>query len=220
MGIYNDLELDGQDAVVRSTSQIEYRFSKQGGTGAAVLYLSSIKDRNGNTLTINYENGQNSSKRISSVSDGNRSLKFSYLSGTDLLSEVKDPLNRSVKFEYFDNIQTGRLQLKSFTDAEGNTTTYEYSDLSKAGSSKLLSRIQLPKGNYIENEYDVNCRLKNTVSGVGGSPTTRTSVRVAADYGSGSISTQSQVDVERGSQTTTYNYTYNQNNVITNMEGA
>ena len=205
MGIYNDLELDGQDAVVRSTSQIEYRFSKQGGTGAAVLYLSSIKDRNGNTLTINYENGQNSSKRISSVSDGNRSLKFSYLSGTDLLSEVKDPLNRSVKFEYFDNIQTGRLQLKSFTDAEGNTTTYEYSDLSKAGSSKLLSRIQLPKGNYIENEYDVNCRLKNTVSGVGGSPTTRTSVRVAADYGSGSISTQSQVDVERGSQTTTYN---------------
>ena len=220
MGIYNDLELDGQDAVVRSKSQIEYRFSKQGGTGSAVLYLSSIKDRNGNTLTINYENGQNGSKRISSVSDGNRSLKFSYLSGTDFLSEVKDPLNRSIKFEYFDNIQTGRLQLKSFTDAEGNTTTYEYADLLKAGSSKLLSRIQLPKGNYIENEYDANCRLKNTVNGVGGSPTTRTSVKVAADYGSGSISTKSQVDVERGSQTSTYNFTYNQNNVITNIEGA
>ena len=220
MGVYDDLSFDGTEVLVKSKSQMEYRFSKQGGSGSAVFYLSSIKDRNGNELTINYEDGQNGSKRISNVTDGNRSLKFSYLSGTDLLSEVNDPLSRSIKFDYFDNSQTGKKQLKSFTDADGNTTTYEYADLSNAGSSKLLSRIQLPKGNYIENEYDANRRLKSSESGIGGVPTTKTSVSVTANYGGSSISTQSQVDVERGSQTSSYNYTYNENNVVTGMTGA
>ena len=221
MGIYDEMEYAGGDEMtIKSKSQIEYLFSKQGGSGAAVFYLSSVKDRNGNTLTINYEDGLNGSKRIKSVSDGHRSLDFTYLSGTDLLSEVKDPLSRSIKFEYFDNEQTGKKQLKSFTDAEGNTTTYDYADLSKVGTSKLLSRIQLPKGNYIENEYDANCRLKNSESGINGVPTTKTSVNVQTNYGSGSISTKSQVDVERGSQTSSYNYTYNENNVVTGMTGA
>lgn len=221
IGIYDEMEYAGGDELtIKSKSQMEYLFSKQGSSGAAVFYLSSVRDRNGNTLTINYEDGQNGSARIKSVSDGNRSLDFSYLSGTDLLSEVKDPLSRSIKFDYFDNMQTGKKQLKSFTDAEGNTTTYEYADLSNAGSSKLLSRIQLPKGNYIENEYDANRRLKNSVSGVDGVPTTKTSVNVQTNYGSGSISTKSQVEVERGSQTSSYQYTYNENNVVTGMTGA
>ena len=220
MGIYDEMEYAGGDELtIKSKTQIIYTFSKQGNSGAAVFYLSSVKDRNGNTLTINYEDGQDGSKRISSVTDGQRSLSFSYLSGTDYLSEVKDPLSRSIKFDYFDNSQTGKKQLKSFTDAEGNTTTYEYADLSKAGSSKLLSRIQLPKGNYIANEYDANMRLKKSESGVGGVPTTNTSVSVTANYGSSSVSTQSQVDVERGSQTSSYQYNFNENNVITSMTG-
>ena len=219
-GLYDQLYSDGSDYVVKTKSQVEYRFSKQGGTGAAVLYLYSIKDRNGNTLTINYGNGQNGNKRIKSVSDGQRSLQFSYLSGTDLLTKVKDPLGRTVKFTYFDNKQTGKKQLKTFTDAEGHKTMYEYADLTKAGASKLLKRIQLPKGNYIENEYDTNRRLSQTVSGVNGVPTTKTSVSVTANYGGGNISTQSQVDVERGSQTSSYHYTYNEINVMTGMTGA
>ena len=133
---------------------------------------------------------------------------------------MKDPLNRSIKFDYFDNKQTGKKQLKSFTDAEGNTTTYEYANLSKAGTSKLLSRIQLPKGNYIENEYDANMRLKKSESGVDGVPTTKTSVNVTTNYGGDAISTQSQVDVERGSQTSSYDFTYNENNVVTGLTGA
>ncbi len=220
MGVYDEFSFEGDEVLIKSKSQMEYRFSTQGGSGSAVFYLYSVKDRNGNELLINYEDGQNGSKRISSVSDGNRSLKFSYLSGTDLLSEVKDPLGRSIKYDYFDNEQTGKKQLKSFTDAEGNTTTYDYADLTKAGSSKLLSRIQLPKGNYIENEYDANMRLKKSESGINGVPTTKTSINVSANYGGSSISTQSQVDVERGSQTSSYNYTYNENNVVTSMTGA
>ena len=219
MGVYDEFTLKDDVVVIKSKSQMEYRFSKQGGTGSAVFYLYNIKDRNGNELNIFYQDGQNGNKRISSVSDGHRELKFFYLSGTDLLSEVKDPLNRSIKFDYFDNKQTGKKQLKSFTDAMDNTTTYEYADLSKVGTSKLLSSIQLPKGNYIENEYDANCRLKNSKSGVNGVPTTKTSVNVQTNYGNGSISTQSQVDVERGSQTSSYTYTYNENNVVTGMTG-
>ena len=217
MGIYESFTYENGEVLIKSKSQMEYRFSMQDGTETGVLYLYSVKDRNGNELSINYENGQNGSKRISSVSDGHRELKFSYLSGTDLLSEVKDPLNRSISFTYFDNKQTGKKQLESFTDAEGNTTTYEYADLNSAGASKLLKRIQLPKGNYVENEYDQNRRLSQTVRGLNGVPTTKTSVTVAADYRYGMASTSSEVVVERGSQTSAYQYTYNENNVVTNV---
>ena len=219
MGIYDDISLVDGEVLIKSKSQVEYRFSRQGATGASVLYLYSIKDRNNNTLTINYEDGQNGNKRISSVSDGQRALTFYYEDGTDLLREVKDPLNRSVSFTYFDNVQTGKKQLETFTDAEGHTTTYVYKDQSTVGASKLLSGILLPKGNYVENQYDQNRRLTQTVRGVNGVPTTKTSVSVAATYGSGNISTQSQVDVERGSKTTSYHYTYNGNNVVTGVTG-
>lgn len=219
MGIFESFTYENGEVLIKSKSQMEYRFSMQGGTETGVLYLYSVKDRNGNELSINYEDGQNGPKRISSVSDGQRELTFSYLENTDLLAEVKDPLNRRISFTYFDNKQTGKKQLESFTDAEGNTTTYEYADLSNAGASKLLKRIQLPKGNYVENEYDQNRRLSQTVKGLNGVPTTKTSVTVAADYANGAASTTSDIVVERGSQTSAYQYTFNENNVVTNMTG-
>ena len=219
MGIYDDCALDGKELVITTKSQMKYRFAAQSGSNAKIMYLKSITDRNDNALTISYVSGTNGSYRIDKVSDGNRSLQFSYLSGTDLVSEVRDPLNRTISFAYFDNKQTGRKQLQSFTDAEGNKTIYEYADLTKAGTSKLLSKIQLPKGNYIENEYDANRRLKKTVSGISGVPTTQTSVSVNADYNNSNISTSSTVDVLRNGQMATYNYLYNENNALTQMTG-
>ena len=217
-GIYDKLYATGNEYVVKTKNQMEYHFSKQGGSGAVVLYLSSIVDRNGNTLTIQYESGENGSKRISSVSDGNRQLSFNYRSGTNLVNRISDPIGRSIRFSYTLNSQTGRYQLSEFTDAKGQTTTYFYGDDSKVSTSKLLTRIQLPKGNYIENDYDTNRRLTKTVSGMNGVPTTQTSISVNASYGS-SISTNSQVKVNRGSISTTYNYTYNDNNMMTGMTG-
>lgn len=220
-GVYDELYRDGSIYVVKTKSQMEYRFSKQGSnSGAAVLYLYSVTDRNGNKLTINYESGQNGSMRISSVSDSNngRSLYFSYKSGTNLLTKVSDPLGRSVEFGYELNQYTGRYQLASFTDAKKQKTTYIYDDDSKLSTSKLLAKIKLPKGNYIENEYDANHRLKSTESGVNGVPKTQTSVSVQASYGS-SVSTKSNVMVTRGTQTSTYNYNYNANNLVKKMTG-
>lgn len=220
MGVYDELTLENGDIVIRSKEQMEYRFKPLGGP---VMYLSSIKDRNGNTLTLNYESGVNGFMRIKSVTDGHRSLNFQYtLSGTNLLTKVSDPIGRSIQFSYQPNAATGHYRLNSFTDAKGQTTHYIYGTDSLASTSKLLTRIQLPKGNYIENEYDANRRLKRTESGVNGVPTTQTAVTVAANYSNGAaVSTQSTVNVKRsGSQPSSYHYTYNGNNVVTSMTGG
>ena len=217
-GVYDEMTLDGSELVINTTTQMEYRFSRLSSSGASVFYLKTVKDRNGNTMTLNYANGVNGSKRISSVSDGNRSLSFTYLSNTDLISKVSDPLGRSIKFSYTKNSKTGRYQLTSFTDAKGQVTKFTYGDNSKLSTSKLLEKIQLPKGNYIENDYDANRRLSSTVSGVNGVPTAQTNITVAATYGS-SVSTKSTMVVDRGSQSSTYNYTYNGNNAVTKITG-
>ena len=216
-GVYDDLYFDNNDVVIKTKRQVEYRFSGLGGSGdsgASVLYLTSVKDRNGNTLTLNYETGVNGSKRVKSVKGDNRYLTFTYMDGTDLVKKVSDPLGRNISFDYTFNSLTGRYQLRTFTDAKGQTTTYSYGDASKVSTSKLLTKIQLPKGNYIENEYDANHRLTQTKT-----PSTQTDVKVTADYNT-TASITSQVNVARGrEEVSTYNYTFNDNNMMTNLTG-
>lgn len=220
LGVYDSFTFDGDDAVIKTKNQMTYRFSQSGGTDDALYLLSTITDRNGNTLTLNYEQGVNDAMRISSVTDGHRSISFGYKQGTNLLESVCDPLQRSIGFSYSMNKATGRYQLSSFVDAKGQMTTYLYGDASKAATSKLLSRIQLPKGNYIENQYDANRRLTKTVSGADNVPTTETSISVTTQYASGTPSTQSAMTVKRTSNTSaTYSYTFDENNSVTAMTG-
>ena len=217
MGVYDKVDVSGNSIVIKTKSQMAYEFgTKYNG----VAYISKVTDRNGNTLTITYETGENSEPRISTVSDpAGRKLTFAYgQSGTNLITNISDPLGRSIKFGYTYNGKTGSYQLSSFTDAKNQTTNYIYGDAAKVSTSKLLTKIQLPKGNYIENQYDANHRLAKSESGVNGVPTTQTSVSVGAKYGS-TISTESSVKVKRGSNTSTYNYTYDSNNVVTKMTG-
>ncbi len=217
LGVYDDCTLDGNEVVINTKNQMKYRFSPLGG---GIFYLTKVTDRNGNAMTLSYESGENNFKRLKTVSDGYRSLTFYYLSGTNLLNRVTDPLGRSIKFSYAHNYSTKRYQLISFTDAKGQITRYTYGSSTKISTSKLLTKIQLPKGNYIENEYDLNNRLSQTVSGIGSVPTTQTNVNVTATYGSnGSAITKSKVDVSRGTQSSTYNYSFNSNNVMTSMTG-
>ena len=219
-GVYDDFSIVDHEIVITSKSQVEYHFASLGSSaGASIIYLVSIKDRNDNTLTLNYESGEKGYKRIKSVSDGHRSLRFSYKPGTNLLAQVSDPLGRTVEYDYKFNDQTQRYQLSSFTDAKGQTTTYLYGESSKISTSKLLTKIQLPKGNYIKNEYDLYHRLSHTERGVDNVPTTEIDVEVRTDYG-GSNTTVSTVDVTRsGSRKSSYNYIFNSNNVMTNMTG-
>ena len=230
-GVYDDFTFDGGDAVITTKQQVKYRFSKIDADDAvAVLYLVSVADRNGNTLTIDYEDGVNGGQRISTVTGEGRSLMFSYLDGTDLLAEVSDPLGRKVTFAYTENPLSGKLQLTSFTDAEGNTTTYEYEAWdneynSNVMMSKLLKRIQLPKGNYIQNEYDGYYRLSMTMSGVNGVPTSTTSIGLYSSFDPDHYSyynnwfedsyMESTVIVDRGGVSSSYLYAINKNNVPT-----
>ena len=216
-GVYDEMTVTTSSVTIKTKAQMVFTFTNQGVSQSTILYLSSVKDRNGNKLTINYESGANSMKRISSVSDGKgRSLTFTYKSGTDLVAKVTDPLGRNIQFGYEYNAYTGRYQLKSFTDAKGQKTTYEYVNDRKESTSKLLASIKLPKGNYITNQYDANRRLTRTENGE-----STTTIDVRPTYGSSgtSASTSSDVSVTRSTGTSTYNYQFNNNNVMTSMSG-
>ena len=218
-GVYDDMTLTSDGITIRTKDKMTYAFDKQGtAPGTTVLYLTSITDRNGNRLSLRYAEGTNGTRVISSVSDGHRELKFTYKSGTNLLEQVEDPLGRSIRFGYTFNAAQDGYVLTSFTDAEQHTTNYEYGDAGNRGTAFLLKRIQLPKGNYIENEYEANRRLKNTAVGGQGVPRTQTSVSVVADY-KAQANTQSIVKVARENKESTFTYNYNSNNVVTNMTG-
>lgn len=217
IGVYDQLSSSGTTLVIKTKAQMSYYF---GTKGNGVAYLSKVLDRNNNKVEIAYETGTDGTPRIAAVTSsdvsgsGSRSLTFSYKADTDLLSEVKDPLGRSISFSYTYNRYTGRYQLKSFTDAMGHRTTYEYVDDTKESTSKLLARIKLPKGNYITNTYDENNRrLTQTEDG-----TTRTSVSVTPSYGS-SVSTSSRVDITRNGYDQSYYYQFNGNNMATSITG-
>ena len=219
LGVYDKLTTSDNNFVITTKSQMTYYFGEK---KSGVAYLTKVTDRNGNRLVINYESGVDGLPRIKTVTSsdtngsGSRSLKFSYnQSGTDLITSVSDPAGRSVEFGYEYNPMTGRHRLMSFTDAKSLKTSYEYDDNeSKASTTKLLTRIRLPKGNYINNTYDSNHRLALTENG-----DARTTVGVTPSYGSSGISTKSSVSVSRASGTSDYDYTFNGNNVMTSMSG-
>ncbi len=219
-GVYDDFSVVGNEIVITNKSQIKYHFASLGHPdGVIIYYLVSITDLNDNKLELEYESGENGYKRISSVSDGYRSLTFYYKRGTNLLEKVTDPSGRSVKYSYELNKRTQRYQLVSFTDAKEQTTRYQYGDDDDQEiTSKLLTKIQLPKGNYIRNEYDANRRLSHTESGVYNVPTSQTDVDVKTSYGS-TISTRSKINVMRDGTTSTYTYRFNANNRITDLLG-
>ena len=219
-GVYDDMTITSDGITIRTKDKITYTFDKRGtAPGMTMMYLTSATDRNGNKLSLRYAEGTNGTRVISSVSDGHRELKFTYKNGTNLLEQVEDPSGRSVRFDYTFNAAQDCYVLTSFTDAAQHTTNYEYADTGNHGTAFLLKRIQLPKGNYIENEYDANRRLKNTAMGNKGVPQTQTSVAVAANY-TGQTATQSTVTVEQSDRSQSFVYNYNSNNVLIDMKGS
>jgi len=212
MGVYDKLTLSGSTFVIKTKSQVSYYFGKK---KSGVAYLTKIVDRNSNTVTISYETGENSMPRISSVSDGNgRQLTFYYKDGTNLIRKISDPLGRSIEFGYVEVSSTGRYHLTGFKDAKQNDTRYYYVDNSKPSTSKLLSKIRLPKGNIIYNTYDnSNYRLTETKNGE-----TTTTVNARTTYGN-AIPTKSTVTVSRSTGTSSYDYEFDGNNVMTSMTG-
>ena len=153
-GNYNNLTTVSTTVFeLKTKSQVVYRFEKLASSDVAFV-LTSIKDRNNNTISVSYSAGLNNTRKISSVTDpAGRNLQFTYHANSNLLASVKDPLNRMIYFYYTDGKLTG------FKDAEGQNTTYNYgTDVFTQG---LLMSIQLPKGNVINNQY-LQRKLTNT----------------------------------------------------------
>ncbi|MDP9389702.1 MAG: DNRLRE domain-containing protein [Actinomycetota bacterium] len=97
--------------------------------GGSRAYLSSIADRNGNTITFAYD----TSNRVTSLTDTQgRSLTFAYTSG--LLTSISDWAGRAWSYGY-----TG-TDVSSYTDPAGKVTTYGYD------ANGRINQITTPSG--------------------------------------------------------------------------
>ncbi len=163
-GIYDQFfEDDGNQFRIVTKNKITYTFNRT-GTDEAAWMLTTIKDRNNNTITINYTAGppytnpdgeEKTTRKVNYVSDpAGRQLNFFYTNANaGLLTKVSDPLSRNIEFFY-----TGD-NLTSFEDAKNQTTQYTYYTYSQG--PPLLKKITLPEGNYITNTYK-NRKLRYT----------------------------------------------------------
>lgn len=149
-GVYDVLtKISSTRYNIKKKDQFVYTFDILPTTQDSTAFMTSIKDRNNNTILINYDPSPNY-RRITSVSSPEgRYLTFTYYSSpgkTNLIFEIIDPAGRRIKFEY-DNDNN----LTKFTDAKSQITQYQYLDTAR--QDHLLSKIILPKGNSIENNY-------------------------------------------------------------------
>ncbi|HEX7183230.1 MAG TPA: RHS repeat-associated core domain-containing protein [Thermoanaerobaculia bacterium] len=101
--------------------------------------LQSIKDLNGNTITIN-ANGliHSLGKSVTFVRDGQGRI-----------AKITDPAGNAMTYAYDAN-----GDLRSFTDREGNTTTFAYDE-----THRLLTILDPLGRQAVRNEYDEHGRL-------------------------------------------------------------
>ena len=191
---------------LKSTGQIDYTFTKKSD---GIYYLTQIKDRNNNAITISIGSNNNGHYRVNSVSTLGRTLTFSYTSDT-LLYYVKDPSNRYVRFYYTDG------QMTSLKDAKSQTTHFNYGTLDS--EKGLLKEIQLPKGNYVYNDYQR--RKLKSMSYYGISTQTHTDIAITPDY-QNHTTTSAVTETLTGNNSVTTTYTMNDKNRVTHVtDGA
>ena len=194
--------LSANTYTLKSTGQISYTFTKKSD---GIYYLTQIKDRNNNAITIDIGSNNHGHYRVNSVSTLGRTLTFGYTSDT-LLYYVKDPSNRFVRFYYSDG------QMTSLNDAKNQTTHFNYGTLDS--EKGLLKEIQLPKGNYVYNDYQR--RKLKSMSYVGLSTQTHTDIAITPNYQSGTT-TSKVTERLNNNQSVTTNYTMNDKNRVTRV---
>ncbi|MCC6402659.1 MAG: hypothetical protein IT207_01480 [Fimbriimonadaceae bacterium] len=143
-GFFEKLVQDGSDDFTLTLGdQTRFLFKRLGGSGTTLLYLDKVKDRAGNTVTVNRQAA--TPYDVTSVVDpSGRTLTFSYASGR--LTGVTGPGGRAWTFTQTDNrltkvtwpIPVGSQYTTEFTytttldnvasvkDRRGYVWTYEY----------------------------------------------------------------------------------------------
>jgi RHS repeat-associated protein len=147
--LYETLTKGGDTYLVTKKNQVKYYFqivSGESGSGQVQqeARLQKIMDRNNNTIFCHYD----SLERLAYVQDSaNRQFIFTY-NQQSKISAITDPIGRQVRYEY-----DGNNNLVTTYDAENHQTTYLYG----SGQEALhhLVKITYPKGNYLQNTYDM-----------------------------------------------------------------
>ncbi len=213
-GVYDQLSISGNVATLTTPTREIYTFQRIDG-GTNPFWLISIKDRNNNTLTLNYnatpytKNIGNRTLTLRNLSEvvvpSGRKLSFTYQNNK--LIRVTDPINRQVNIGYDVNSR----QVGTFTDAKAYTTTYAYgTDL----EAYLLKSVTLPEGNVITTQYDLNRKAKSVSSN--GEQTT---INFQPQYNNPTAFLRSTVTEKIGDKTTTYTTEYAKNNTLKTYAG-
>lgn len=202
-GNYYTLTKSGSSYTLKSTGQVSFTFTLKSDN---VYHLTQVKDRNNNTITINYGTSGNN-VRITSVSTLNRTLTFDYNSN-NLLQSVTDPNGRVVRFYYTDG------QLTSLKDAKNQTTTFSYGTLDF--EKGLLKEITLPKGNHVYNGYQQRKLQSMSYSDGYNNQLTHTNINITPNYENGSTVSTVTENLSN-SQSVTTTYTMNDKQRITNV---
>jgi len=213
-GVYDEIQyLSGTDQFeIRKKNQVVYTFSQENSVITNWPYvLTSVRDRNGNEITLDYESYAGGGIRLETVTGtAGRQLQFAYHSGTERIRTVTDPINRVIEFGYGG---VDGEDLLWYKDAENYTTNYNY--LLEPGKEHLLHRITLPNGNFVDNQY-VERKLTSTkTNGASGNITTQ-----SISWGLSGIprgGTSSTVRSDDGTHEYVYNYESNELGKVTSL---
>ena len=142
VGLYDSLSKDGSNWIVTRKNLNKYTFDSNG-------LLTTISDKNGNTITLSYTN-PSYPNLVTAISDPvGRTVTLSY-NGSGLLDNITDFASpaRTVQYSY----TNGRLT--QVTDVLGNTIDYTYD------ANGYLSEINDQRDvNTVTNIYDASGRV-------------------------------------------------------------
>ena len=115
--------------------------------------LTSVQDKNGNTVLLTYNGGGNLTQITDAVG---RSLNLSYDSG-NRITQVTDPIGRSMSYAY-----DRSNNLDSVTDTAGGVTQYAYDS-----SHHVMSITRPDATTLLQNSYDTSGRVISQTNGRG-----------------------------------------------------
>ncbi|MCZ2101998.1 MAG: hypothetical protein LC107_10730 [Chitinophagales bacterium] len=209
-GVYDNISYSANKITIKTKNQMVYTFEKITTKNNAPFMLKSIKDRNDNTVLLNYQAGTNKLTEV--IDTGGRKLKFQYITAGpyDFLTQIEDPIGRIVSFDY----DMATYDLSSYTDAEGKVTTYLYG--TNHAEAHLLKNITLPNGNTIDNEYE-NRKLKSSKTN---NASTGQKIKTDVDWGLKNgvyAGTSSTMKIDDGSNVRDYHFEQNGLGNLTSM---
>ena len=202
-----------------------YQFSTS--TGALTAYLSSITDRNGNTITL-VRNNASQPLQISQIVDPvGRALNLTYDS-TNRITLITDSIGRTVQYTY-----NSQGTLATVTNAAGGITSYTYD-----ANNNLLTTTDARGVVVMQNTYDANGRVIQQIQADGGVikfaytllnplvPTSPVLLSVVTDAMGNQTSyrfdpNQNLLNVtDATGQVRVFNHSLQQNNLVTSVTGG